>query len=103
MRREIAGPAGVRGEPYASRNVINRVEVANDPLVGQHSGEADHPMQPRRGQCVRQSRCSDQLEGSVDAVGQDVSHLLGDRTVVNQDMIDTDLGQRLDLAWVPGS
>src|SRR5206468_12383913 len=38
---EVGGFAAVRGEPDARRDVVDRVEVRDGPLVAQHAGEAD--------------------------------------------------------------
>src|SRR4029450_4786012 len=85
-----AAPPGVGGEPAPARDVVYRVEAANRPLVGQHSGEAHHAVQPARREGVRQGRGADEFQGDVDTVGHDVAHSAGYPAVVDDDTVDAD-------------
>src|SRR6478735_5069825 len=51
---QVGGSAGVCGEADAAWDVVDRVEVANHPLVGQHSGEAHHAVYAGCREGVRQ-------------------------------------------------
>src|SRR3984885_9820519 len=44
--REVGGVPFVRGQPHPCGQVVERVEVTHGPLVGQHPGEAHHPVDP---------------------------------------------------------
>src|ERR1700733_5233354 len=39
-RREVRGVSAVRGQPNASWDVVDRIELLNRPLVGKYPGEA---------------------------------------------------------------
>src|ERR1700683_3269252 len=45
-RREVDSVSAVCGQPNASWDVVDRVELLNRPLVGQYPGEANNAMDP---------------------------------------------------------
>jgi hypothetical protein len=72
---KIVGLAAVRREPDTAREVADRVEVLDDPLVAEHPGEADDAVDPHRRQRVGERGCADQLERAVHAIGIEGSRL----------------------------
>ena len=99
---QVGGVTGVGGQPGAVRQVTDRVEVAHDPLVGQHSGEADGAVDPDGRQGVRQGRGADELQGGVHAIGNDLANLAGDGAIVDQRVVDTVRGKVLGALRVAG-
>src|SRR5439155_3016785 len=91
---EVGGVAGVRGEPDARRDVVDRIEVRDGPLVAEHAGEADDAVDGGGAQGVGERVGADQLERGVDAVGNDRSRLGRDVAVVEEDVVDADRLQR---------
>src|SRR5207237_1478351 len=90
---EVLGFAVVGGQAYSSGEVVDRVEVADGPDVGQHSGEAHHSVLPSGVQCVRQGRRTDKFERAIDPDGDDGAYLPGDVAVVDQDVVRADVGE----------
>src|SRR4051794_6712790 len=79
---EVGGVAAVGGEPDARRDVVDRIEVRDGPLVAQHAGEAHDAVDGGCAQGVGERVGADQLERGIDAVGNDRSRLRCDVAVV---------------------
>src|SRR5207237_2589996 len=92
---EVGGVAAVGGEPDARREVVDRIEVRDGPLVAQHAGEAHDAVDGGGAQGVGKRVGADQLQPGIDAVGDDRSHLACNVTVVDEDVVDPDRLQRL--------
>ena len=92
-RGQVVGLAVVGGQAYSSGQVLNRVEVADGPDVGQHPGEAHDAVLPSRLQCVRQRGRANKFERGVDPGREDVAYLAGNVAVVDQDVVRADVGE----------
>lgn len=88
--RSDASP-GVRGQPGTVRQPIHRIELRDRPLIRQHVGEADRTAGPNCPQRVPQRVHPDQLDRAIDPVGRDLADLGGDRAVIDQHVIGTEL------------
>ena len=82
--------------------VLDRVEVARAPLVGEHPGEAHDPVDTGRSQRVWEGWGTDEFECRVDAFGDDRAGLVSDVAVVNEDVVDTDLAEGIGAVGVAG-
>src|SRR5712691_5171844 len=91
---EVGGVAAVRGEPDARRDVVDRVEVRDGPVVAQHAGEAHDAVNGGGAQGVRKRVGADQFECGLDAAGHDRSRLSCNVTAVYEDVVDADRLQR---------
>src|SRR4051812_33091808 len=87
---EVGGVAAVRREPDAGRDVVDRVEVGDGPLVAQHAGEAHDAVDGGGAKGVAKRVGADELERGVDAVWRDRSRLRRNVTVVDEDVVDAD-------------
>ena len=91
----------VCGESDAARDVLDRVEVLDDPLVGEHPGETDHPVDTGRCEGVSQRWCANEFECVVDTVRHDLPHPGCDGAVVDDHMVDSGVFQCFGLFGVP--
>jgi hypothetical protein len=99
---EVSRVSAVGRQSHAARDVVDRVEVLHGPLVRQHSGEAHHSVNSNGAERVGQGGRTDQLQGSVGAVRKNPPHLLGDLSVVDEDVVDPKFGECRELARAAG-
>ena len=64
-RREVDCVSAVCGQPNASWDVVDRVELLNRPLVGKYPGEASNAVNPDATKRVGKGRGADQLQGCL--------------------------------------
>ena len=88
--------AAVGGQPHARRDVVDRVEVGDGPLVAEHPGEADDAVDGGRAEGVGQGvACRRARARRRRRPGRSLADLRRDLAVVDEQVVDADRLQRV--------